>query len=134
MVANPIPAPAKTMRNRVITVKDKIQQGYRYILSEPSGRNFDPDFVPDLTPQEMLRLGVFGGKYITDSVESSQAAGSSAQSFLPKDATTASTISAYTPASRCRSGAKGVGSGEIKRPEILQSRTHRERPEQSGGR
>ena len=69
MVANPIPAPAKTMRNRVITVKDKIQQGYRYILSEPSGRNFDPDFVPDLTPQEMLRLGVFGGKYITDPVD-----------------------------------------------------------------
>ena len=57
------------MRNRVITVNDKMQQGYCYILTEPSGRNFDPDFEPDLTPHEMLCLGVFGGKYMTDSVD-----------------------------------------------------------------
>ena len=53
-------------RRRVVTVNDKMQRGYRYSLSAPSGRNFDPDFRPDLTPKEMLALGVFGGKYMTD--------------------------------------------------------------------
>jgi hypothetical protein len=54
------------MRNRVITVNDKMQRSYRYVLSEPPGGNFAPHFKPDLTPKEMLRLGVFGGKYMTD--------------------------------------------------------------------
>ncbi|MCD7060130.1 hypothetical protein [Pelagibacterium xiamenense] len=43
-----------------------MQQGYVYVLTEPEGQNFDPDFTPDLTPAEMLALGVFGGKYMTD--------------------------------------------------------------------
>jgi hypothetical protein len=54
------------MRRRIVTVNDRMQRGYRYELSEPAGRNFDPDFRPDLTPKEMLALGVFGGKYMTD--------------------------------------------------------------------
>lgn len=49
-----------------ITVNDKMQRGYRYQLTEPVGRNFAPDFKPDLTPQEMLKLGVFGGVYMRD--------------------------------------------------------------------
>jgi hypothetical protein len=49
-----------------IVVNDRMQQGYRYFLTEPAGRNFDPDFRPELTPAEMLELGVFGGKYMTD--------------------------------------------------------------------
>ncbi len=53
------------MKKQVI-VNDKIQKGYTYVLSEPMGKNFDPTFKPDLTPQEMLELGVFGGKYMTD--------------------------------------------------------------------
>ena len=47
-------------------VNDLMQQGYRYRLAEPAGRNFDPRFRPELTPRQMLRLGVFGGKYMTD--------------------------------------------------------------------
>ncbi len=50
----------------IVVVNDKMQQGYRYELTEPPGRNFDPEFCPDLSPREMLRLGVFGGKYMTD--------------------------------------------------------------------
>lgn len=43
-----------------------MQKGYKYTLSEPSGRNFDPEFRPMLSPKEMLELGVFGGHYMTD--------------------------------------------------------------------
>jgi hypothetical protein len=51
---------------RTITVHDKMQRGYRYALAAPAGRNFDPEFKPELTPAEMLELGIFGGKYMTD--------------------------------------------------------------------
>ena len=51
---------------RSITVNDRMQRDYRYKCVEPVGRNFDPEFEPDLTPAEMLRLGVFSGKYMTD--------------------------------------------------------------------
>src|SRR5690348_18288755 len=51
---------------RVITVNDRMQSGYRYRLMAPSGGNFDPAFRPDLTPKQMLELGVFCGKYLTD--------------------------------------------------------------------
>lgn len=47
-------------------MNDKMQKGYVYYLTEPMGKNFDPRFRPELTPKEMLALGVFGGKYITD--------------------------------------------------------------------
>ncbi len=49
-----------------IEVNDRMQRGYRYTLSAPVGRDFDPGFEPDLTPEEMLALGVFGGRYLTD--------------------------------------------------------------------
>ncbi len=54
------------MKNRIIIVNDLMQQGYRYECTEPVGKHFDPEFTPDLTPAEMLALGVFGGKYMTD--------------------------------------------------------------------
>src|SRR5688572_22669705 len=43
-----------------------MQRSYRYELTAPARRNFDPEFRPELTPAEMLQLGVFGGKYMTD--------------------------------------------------------------------
>lgn len=43
-----------------------MQKRYVYYLTEPVGKHFDPEFKPELTPQQMLALGVFGGKYLTD--------------------------------------------------------------------
>jgi hypothetical protein len=54
------------MKPKTVVVNDMMQRGYRYKLTEPAGRNFDPDFKPQLTPKEMLELGVFGGRYMTD--------------------------------------------------------------------
>jgi hypothetical protein len=51
---------------RTITVHDKMQKGYHYTCTAPIGKNFDPRFRPDLTPKEMLALGVFGGVYLRD--------------------------------------------------------------------
>jgi len=50
----------------IIIVNDKMQTNYRYELTEPDGKNFDAEFKPELTPKEMLELGIFGGKYMTD--------------------------------------------------------------------
>ena len=49
-----------------VTVNDRMQRGYVYFLTEPEGENFDPEFGPQLTPSELLKIGVFGGKYMTD--------------------------------------------------------------------
>lgn len=49
-----------------VTVNDRMQRGYVYFLTEPEGENFDPEFRPQLTPSELLKIGVFGGKYMTD--------------------------------------------------------------------
>lgn len=54
------------MPTREVTVNDKMQKGYVYELSEQAGKNFHPEFTPHLTPSEMLELGVFGGRYMTD--------------------------------------------------------------------
>ncbi|MFH1047120.1 MAG: hypothetical protein V1738_02355 [Patescibacteria group bacterium] len=51
---------------RIIIVSDQLQRDYRYELTAPTGRNFAPDFKPELAPRQMLQLGVFGGKYLTD--------------------------------------------------------------------
>jgi hypothetical protein len=49
------------MGKRTVIVNDKMQKGYRYQITEPAGRNFDPEFRPQLKPKKMLALGVFCG-------------------------------------------------------------------------
>jgi hypothetical protein len=56
----------KRTSKRLVHVNDKMQSGYRYRCVAAIGRNFDPEFRPELTPKEILRLGVFCGKYLTD--------------------------------------------------------------------
>ena len=53
---------------RSIVVNDLMQHGHKYVLNAPIGTRFHPDFTPQLTPKQMLDLGVFGGKYMTDCV------------------------------------------------------------------
>lgn len=57
---------SQKQKPKIIVVNNKMQKGYRMLLTEPIGRNFDPEFRPDLTPAEMLQLGVFGGIYMSD--------------------------------------------------------------------
>ena len=54
------------MKKKTVTVNDKMQKNFRYVISEPMGKNLAPDFKPELTPKQMLKMGVFGGKYMTD--------------------------------------------------------------------
>jgi len=54
------------MKPIIVIVNDKMQRNYRYARVATAGKNFDPAFKPDLTPKQMLALGVFGGKYMTD--------------------------------------------------------------------
>jgi len=55
------------MKKKKIVVNNLMQKGYIYYLTEKEGINFHPDFKPELTPTQMLEIGVFGGKYMTDS-------------------------------------------------------------------
>ena len=51
---------------KTVLVNDKMQKNYTYQLTEIRGSNFHSEFNPELSPKEMLELGVFGGKYLTD--------------------------------------------------------------------
>lgn len=50
---------------KTIKFNDTMQKG-QYELTEEPGKNFDPEFKPELSPKELLELGIFGGKYMTD--------------------------------------------------------------------
>lgn len=57
------------MRPEKVVVNDKMQQNYTYYITEPVGGNFDPEFKPDLTPPQMLEMGIFGGRYMNDCID-----------------------------------------------------------------
>ena len=59
-----MPGSPEELRPREIVVNDRMQSGYRYLLTEPQGANFAPGFEPELSPAQMLALGVFCGKYL----------------------------------------------------------------------
>lgn len=52
--------------SKIIIVNDSLQNNYKYELTSPVGQEFDEDFVPELTPKQMLEMGVFGGAYFSD--------------------------------------------------------------------
>jgi len=53
-------------RPKLIRVSDLMQRGYEYTLIAQPGADFPLEFTPGLSPAEMLDLGVFGGRYLTD--------------------------------------------------------------------
>lgn len=53
------------MKKKVV-VNDRLQQNFEYYITEAAGKNFHPEFKPELTPKQMLELGVFGGLYLYD--------------------------------------------------------------------
>jgi hypothetical protein len=59
--------PIKQMPKGVlIKVRDRTQRSYAYTRTGQFGEHFHPEFKPELTPRQLLALGVFGGKYMTD--------------------------------------------------------------------
>ena len=57
------------MKKQIVVEKDLMQTGYVYFLTEQVAKNFHSEFRPQLSPKEMLKLGVFGGKYLSDCTE-----------------------------------------------------------------
>ena len=54
------------MKKQIVVERDLMQLDYFYFLTEQVGKKFNPEFRPQLSPKEMLELGVFGGKYMSD--------------------------------------------------------------------
>jgi hypothetical protein len=74
------------MKEKVI-ITDRMQRGDVYWRTEPVGRNLAPGFTPDLTPKEMLRLGILGGKYMRIAERGFHGAGSLAPGCAPSGMT-----------------------------------------------
>ena len=49
------------MKKQIVVERDLMQIGYVYFLTEQVAKNFHSEFRPQLSPKEMLKLGVFGG-------------------------------------------------------------------------
>jgi hypothetical protein len=76
------------------------------------GRNFHPDFRPDLTPKEMLELGVFCGKYMSDARKEFPASWFTRAKLSPHSRDCSLNyllFLAWMPVNHCQCGAKRVG-------------------------
>lgn len=51
---------------KIVEVNDSMQAGYRYECVARTGRDFAVEFQPHYSPQQMLEMGVFEGKYLND--------------------------------------------------------------------
>ena len=51
---------------QIVKVDDKMQTGYSYQLDAQAGEDFASNFRPFFSPQQMLEMGVFEGKYCND--------------------------------------------------------------------
>ena len=51
--------------NQTITVNDKMQTGYKYVLSAGVGEDFSKDFNPYYSPSEMLSMGTVSYTHLT---------------------------------------------------------------------
>ena len=94
------------MRSAPSLVNDKMQKGYRYALTAPAGRSFDPEFKPELTPAQMLQLGVFCGKYMTDCRNEFPASWFKARKLAEGDRDCSLNYFEVDASHRCRSGSK----------------------------
>jgi len=52
----------------IVRVDDRMQRGYSYLLEASMGEDFADGFSPCFSPQQMLEMGVFEGKYCNDCV------------------------------------------------------------------
>lgn len=50
----------------IVKVNDLMQKNYSYVIEATEGEDFADGFAPDLSPEEMLEMGVFEGKYCND--------------------------------------------------------------------
>ncbi len=71
---------------KTVHVDEQYQTGYSYTLTEPVGEHFDPDFTPQLTPSQMLHLGIFGGDYFNEPPREFPASWFKGVPLSPKDA------------------------------------------------
>ena len=54
------------MMSNTIIVNDLMQSNYSYQIIAPVGKDFMAGFTPHFSPEEMLNMGVFEGKYCND--------------------------------------------------------------------
>ena len=87
----------------------RMQRRIRLYRIAPSGRNFAPEFRPELTPKQMLRARVFGGKYMTDCRGEFPASWFTRAKLCASVTTRGSTASASTRRSRSRRGGGTAG-------------------------
>ncbi len=66
-------------------MNDLMQKNYVYYLTESTGKNFDSEFNPELTPKEMLEIGIFGGVYMRDCLKEFPKSWFAKAKFAPRD-------------------------------------------------